>query len=497
MTNQRAMIPQLQTGVPGLDKVLGGGLPEFSFNLIAGQPGSGKTTLAHQIMFALATPERHALYFTALGEPPIKMLRYQQQFKFFDFDKFNQSIRFVNLSEEAASGDLDVVLERIVKEVEASGPGLVFIDSFRSILLAGQVSNASKESAQRFIQNLGVLMTGWNATTFLLGEYQSETESNPIFAVADGLIWLRQSALGNSIVRKMEIEKMRGQPTLSGQHTFRISDSGIHVFAPPALVQPFTAETVLEASPGTRVGTGVPELDTMMGGGLPRGYSLLVSGPSGSGKSLLASAFLLEGARLGETGVIAAFEQRAANVRGLKVADLIASDRIGMIDTSAPDLSVDEIATLLIAEIHRLKASRVVIDSLSGFELALAPTFRGAFRGSLSRMLWALASTGATVLMISELEDRFTELSFSPYDTAFLTDAIIVQRYVELESRLQRVMAVVKVRASAHSNALRLFTIDDGGIQLGDMLPLQEGLLSGSPTRRPGILSPAEVAHDG
>ena len=304
--------------------------------------------------------------------------------------------------------------------------------------------------------------------------------------------------LGNSIVRKMEVMKMRGQPTVAGLHTFRISKSGVRVFAPPALsAAPLQPPQPPQISPGQRMGTGVPGLDAMMGGGLPRGYSLLVSGPSGSGKSLLASAFLLEGARLGETGVIAAFEQRAATARGLAIADLIASDRIGMIDTSAADLSVDEIATLLIAEIHRLKASRVVIDSLSGFELALAPTFRAAFRESLSRMLWALASTGVTVLMISELEDRFNQLSFSPYDTAFLTDAIIVQRYVEVESRLQRVMAVVKVRASAHSNALRLFTIDDDGIQLGDMLPLQQGLLSGRPLQRPRRDGLAEVAHDG
>ena len=470
--DQAATIRQLHTGVPGLDEVLGGGLPEFSFNLLAGAPGSGKTTLAHQIMFALASPERPALYFTALGEPPMKMLRYQQQFAFFDLDKLNRCVRFVSLSGEAASGSFDVVLQRILEEVQASSPSLVFIDSFRSVLLAGQASGAAGESVQRFIQNLGVLMSSWQATTFLLGEYHSETESNPIFTVADGLIWLRQSVLGNSIVRKMEVMKMRGQPTVAGLHTFRISKSGVRVFAPPALsAAPLQPPQPPQISPGQRMGTGVPGLDAMMGGGLPRGYSLLVSGPSGSGKSLLASAFLLEGARLGETGV--------------------------MIDTSAADLSVDEIATLLIAEIRRLQASRVVIDSLSGFELALAPTFRAAFRESLSRMLWALASTGVTVLMISELEDRFNQLSFSPYDTAFLTDAIIVQRYVEVESRLQRVMAVVKVRASAHSNALRLFTIDDDGIQLGDMLPLQQGLLSGRPLQRPRRDGLAEVAHDG
>ncbi len=138
MTHGRALIQQLNTGVPGLDQVLGGGLPEWSFNLIAGQPGSGKTTLAHQIMFVLATPEQPALYFTVLGEPPIKMLRYQQQFPFFDVDKLTQCVRFVNLADEAASGALDAVLERVLKEVQASGPSFVFIDSFRSVLQAGQ-----------------------------------------------------------------------------------------------------------------------------------------------------------------------------------------------------------------------------------------------------------------------------------------------------------------------------------------------------------------------
>src|ERR1700679_3427465 len=108
--NRKVAIKCLPTGVPGLDEVLGGGLPEFSFNLIAGPPGSGKTTLAHQIMFALATSQRPALYFTVLGEPPLKMFRYQQQFEFFDTEKVNQSVHFVNLAEETATGDLSKVL---------------------------------------------------------------------------------------------------------------------------------------------------------------------------------------------------------------------------------------------------------------------------------------------------------------------------------------------------------------------------------------------------
>jgi circadian clock protein KaiC len=485
----KVTIQRLPTGVPGLDQVLGGGLPEFSFNLIAGQPGCGKTTLAHQIMFSLATPQRPAIYFTVLGEPPMKMLRYQQQFEFFDNERVNESVRFINLSEDAATGDLDRVLARIVEAVATYEPGLVFVDSFRSVMIASEASGNPHTRLQLFVQQLGMLMTSWQATTFLIGEYFIETDANPVFTVADGLIWMRQSVQRNSMVRKIEILKMRGQPTLPGLHTFRIDAAGIKIFAPASLpgVAGNAALPVAEqAAPTTahRLQLGVPELDEMLGGGLPRGYSLLVAGPSGSGKSILAAAFLAEGARRGETGVLAAFEQRPSQSQNRVIADLVASGQVGLVDSRAPDLSIDEVVSLLLSEIARLGATRVVIDSLSGFELAVAPTFREDFRESLARLVIAMAGAGVTILMTSELEDRYTDLRFSPYGTAFLTDAIIVQRYIEIDSRLRRMLAVVKVRASAHSDELREFHIDNDGLHVGATLAEQEGLLGGRPRQK-------------
>lgn len=235
--NKRVEIRRLVTGIPGFDDLLGGGVPEFSFNLIAGTPGSGKTTLAHQLMFALAEPNRRALFFTVLGEPALKMLRYQQQFDFFDFDKLDSSIRFVNLSAEMIDGDFDRVLKRIGAEVQEFEPSFVFVDSFRSVVHSARSTDQGTSDLQHFIQQLGMQMTSWQATTFLIGEYQDpEHESGPVFTVADGIIWMSQLVRGDSMVRKIQLVKMRGVSQKLGMHTFRLDSSGVQVF-PRAMLQ--------------------------------------------------------------------------------------------------------------------------------------------------------------------------------------------------------------------------------------------------------------------
>jgi circadian clock protein KaiC len=498
-------IRRLPTGVPGLDGVLGGGVPEFSFNLIAGAPGAGKTTLAHQIMFALARPDRPALFFTVLGEPPLKMLRYQQQFEFFDIEKVNTSVRFVNLAKEALDGGLDEVLKRIVEEVEAASPAVVIVDSFRSVIQAAQRQKGL--DVQHFVQALGMQLTSWQATTFLVGEFQLvETEDDPIFTVADGLIWLYQSVDRNSMVRKMNVMKMRGQASIPGLHTFRITNRGVQVF-PRLIFGPSATPPVGGASQTksgrSRLSVGVAGLDEMLGGGIPSGYSVLLAGPSGSGKTVLATQFIAEGARRGEPGVIAIFEKRPSEYSQTSAVLLdheTYGGSVGIIHTRPLDLSIDETLFELTEAIDRLKARRVVIDSLSGFELALAPTFREDFRESLYRLVAALTGMGLTVMMTAELEDSYTDLRFSPHGTAFLTDAIILQRYVEIHGQFKRVMAAVKVRASAHSKDLRLFEVTADGIVVGERIAAYEGLLTGDtrlatgknqvPTRRPGARRP-------
>ncbi|MEA2554130.1 MAG: circadian clock protein KaiC [Fimbriimonadaceae bacterium] len=481
--SRRVKIRQLPTGVPGLDEILGGGLPEYSFNIIAGAPGCGKTTFAHQVVFANATPEAPALYFTVLGEPAIKMLRYQQQFAFFDESKLDGAIRFVNLSQVVLDQDMGAVLDRITKEVEASNPKIVVVDSFRTVIRKVQ-STGAEADLQGFIQRLALHLTSWQATTFLIGEYaESELRDNPVFTVADGLFWLMQSAERSSIVRKMQVMKLRGQESVPGLHTFRITDRGLQAFP-----RTFGLAGGTDQKKGpSRLSFGIPELDRLMGGGIPEGDSLLLAGPSGSGKSTLASQFIAEGLKRGDRAVIAIFEELPAQYTeraskfGMDFQKPQEDGTLKIIYIRPLDLSVDETVHAVIEAVKEVGARRVVLDSLVGFEMALAPEFRHEFRESLYRMIAAITRLGVTVVSTVEVEENFTSMGLSNYAISFLSDDIVRLRYVSINGQLRKMMLVVKMRRSGHSIDMCEYNITSEGLAIGEPLRGFQGLTSGIP----------------
>ena len=462
----KVTIRQLPTGVRGCDDILGGGIPEFSFNIIGGMPGCGKTTLAHQIAFANATRNSPALYFTVLGEPVLKMLRYQQQFSFFDASRLGKDIRFINLSDLVLEKDLNAVLEEIIRQVTAANPGIVVVDSFRTVARKAVADRGGAEM-QSFTHRLAQFLTSWEATTFLVGEYaEAEMRDNPLFTMVDGIFWLSQVAERNSVVRKLQIVKLRGQASVPGLHTMRISDDGLQTYSRTLGLGGGKAQ----AARRPRLSIGIPELDKMLGGGILQGDSLLVAGPSGTGKSALATQFIAEGLRHGEAGIMAIFEERPEGYTqraGTFGLNLRAAQREGKLETlylRPLDLSVDETMQEILDAIARVGAKRLVIDSLVGFEMALAPGFRADFRESLYRMIGALTGAGITILSTVEVEDTFTSLQFSHYAISFLTDDIVRLRYVEIDGQLRKVMVVIKMRGGNHSKDIREYVITDKGV---------------------------------
>jgi circadian clock protein KaiC len=477
----------LSTGVPGLDDVLGGGLPEYSFNLVAGSPGCGKTTLIHQLTFANATAERPALYFSVIGEPPLKMQRYQQQMTFFDPDKAGTVIRFVELTQEVLSGDLNRVLAKIIDEVESANPAIVVVDSFRTVLRSSRPDLGVDElHLQSFLQRLALYLTSWQVTSFLIGEYaEDEMKDNPVFTVADGIVWLSQHRERNSMVRKLDVVKMRGMDTTPGLHTFRISTQGIQVF--PRVQSRHTEwrrPREIEQK-RSRSKFGVLGVDEMLGGGLPAGDATLIAGPSGTGKTVLCTHFIAEGVANGEHGVLAVFEEypedyllRAEDM-GFPLGAMVDANKIKVLYLRPLDLSAEEILYRIQQAVVEVGAKRLVIDSLNGVELALAPTFRDDFRDSLNRLVSQLTSGGVSVVMTVEVAESFQEIKFSPHAVSFLAQNILFLRYIEIESQLRTMLAVIKMRRSRHSHELREVEITERGMHVLGPFREYEGMLTG------------------
>ncbi len=482
----KVIIRQLRTGVRGLDEILGGGLPEFSFNIIVGAPGCGKTTLAHQIVFANGTRTRPALYFTVMGEPALKMLRYQQQYSFFDESKLGNAVRFIDLSDVMLEQDLNAVLQEIIKHVKAVNPGLVVVDSFRTVVRKA-LSDAGEVEMQSFMHRLAQFLTSWEATTFLVGEYvQDEIRDNPLFTIVDGIFWLSQVTERNSVVRKLQMMKLRGQASVPGLHTIRISNDGLQAFSRTLGLVGNKSKPARRR----RLSVGIAELDEMLGGGVLEGDSLLVAGPTGTGKSALATQFIAEGLRKGEAGIMAIFEERPqgytdrAGGFGLNLKTPQEKGKLEILYLRPLDLSVDETLQEILDAIKRVGAKRLVIDSLVGFEMALAPGFRTDFRESLYRMIGALTAAGITILSTVEVEDSFSEMSFSHYAISFLTDDIIRLRYVEIDGQLRKVMVVVKMRGGNHSKDIREYVISKKGmVVIHPRRTDYHGLITGIPKR--------------
>lgn len=364
--NAKPPIPRIQTGVPNLDVIIGGGLPKYSITVISGPPGSGKTILAQQIAFHNASPTSRVLYFSTLSESAAKVLRYVTPFSFFAADKIDAGIQFVDLGSVLLAEGLQAAADLLMAHVKRVNPTLVVIDSFKAFDDFAE----SKEALRKFSYSLAVNLMAWETTLLLLGEYDdAEMRSNPLFSVIDGQILLYQRSPYDEELRMLRVVKMRGTGHSRDEHQFVITTNGIALFAPRITIQ----REARKASALDRLKTGVSKLDDLLGAGIPRGSSLLVSGVAGTGKTIFLLDFIYRGAQAGEKGILFSFEETTERLHAAAMAfgwDLDAYVASGMIEVHfipQPEIMVEAGLVMMEQRVRALQAQRVAIDSISVF----------------------------------------------------------------------------------------------------------------------------------
>src|SRR5215216_953690 len=453
---------RLASGDKGLDLILGGGLPMSGINMIIGLPGSGKTILSQQFVFAGATEERPAVYLSTVSEPFEKILRYAQTLSFFDRETIGRSVFYEDLGGAVTIvAGLAAVTEHVAGLIRERRPGMVAIDSFKA--LAAFADDARE--FRGFLHDVAALLSAFPATCFRVGEYgDDEARTAPEFAVADGIISLGGERVGERTLRLIRVAKLRGSDFRSGRHAYRLSEDGITVF--PRLADPVTDADYRLGD--ERMSTGIAPLDRMLGAGYAPGSSTLVAGPSGIGKTLMGLHFIFDGAAAEESGVIATLQenpiqlQRIARGFGWSLDD----ERVAVMYRSPNDVYIDEWVYELLDLVGSTGAKRVVIDGLSDLQYATADTVR--FREFIYSLTQRLSRRGVSPIMTSEIPDLFHVGRLAEYGISHLSDNVILLQYLRAESRLLRTVTILKSRASAHDPEIREFEITADGIALGD-----------------------------
>jgi circadian clock protein KaiC len=453
---------RLKSGDGGLDTILGGGLPMNGINLVIGLPGSGKTMLSQQFVFAGATEKRPAIYFSTVSEPFEKMLRYGQTLSFFDRQAIGRSVYYEDLGDVAGGeAGLTAVTERIGALLNERRPGIIAIDSFKA--LAAFAEDA--QSFRRFLHNLAALLTAFPVTSFWIGEYSDEeTRAAPEAAVADGIIALGAQVVNERTLRLIQVVKLRGSEFRSGRHGYRLSSDGITVF--PRLADPLRQEDYRLSE--DRISSGIPPLDTMLAEGYRAGSSTLVAGPSGAGKTLMGLHFIFGGATSGQPGVIATLQENPIQLQRMAAGFgwSLDNERVAVMYRSPNDVYIDEWVYELLDLVEAVGARRVLIDSLSDLQYAAPDPVR--FREFVYSLTQRLSRAGISPIMTSEVPDLFHVGRLAEYGISHLSDNVILLQYLRADSRLHRTATVVKSRASAHDPEIRKFEITSGGIVLGD-----------------------------
>jgi circadian clock protein KaiC len=454
-------VERLQSGNPEADYILGGGFPTNSINIVMGHPGSGKTIFAEQLIFANAGDDRPILYLTTLSEPMVKVVRYLQGFRFYDESKLGSAIIFEDIGLQLAKEGGEALIPFLREAIRTLSPKIIVIDSFKAV----HDLTPSVAERRRLVYEMTSLLSAYGTTALLLGEYtEDDILLYPEFAVADGIVELSRRRLGNRDERYFRVFKLRGSKYLEGAHAFRITDCGLDIY--PRLVGPAMPEGYEPTS--ERISTGIRALDSMLGGGLWRGATTLLAGPSGAGKTTIALQFALEGARQGEPSLYMNFQENPTQlkrtIRALGVDLEQARARgLDLVYASPVELQIDSIIVDMFRRIRQLGIRRLVIDSVG--DLATAATDPQRLHDYMYALVQHFAVSNITCVLNLETSGNTVAGKGMENAMSYLSDNVILLT-VDGEERTRRAVRVLKTRGSGHDTRVREVEITAAGMSI-------------------------------
>lgn len=469
---------RLSTGVSGFDEILHGGLIPGRAYLVRGQPGTGKTILGLHFLSSGAEAGEKSLYIT-LGEPA-EQIRTNAEALGFDL----KGLAFLDLSPSSqffteiqtydifspAEVEREPTTQQIINQVETLKPQRIFLDAMTQFrYLSPDAFQFRKQvlSFLRFLREQG-------ATVLFTSEGSEEAPDNDLQFMSDGVIHLTFS----SEERSVSVSKFRGSDFRSGNHSMRLTKTGMEVF-PHLMPEVYSQEFALEV-----LSSGVPELDELLHGGFERSTITIISGPSGVGKSTLGLQFMKEAAGRGERSAIYAFEERKETLLhrcegiNIPVHAMIERGTLSVVQIEPLHYTPDEFANLVRYEVEQQKARIVMIDSVSGYRLSVRGNELVIHIHALCKYL---QNMGVAVLLINEVETITGDFRPTEIGISYIADNLVFLRYLEMEGELRKAIGVLKKRMTDFEKTLREFEITRYGIKVGKPLTNLRGILKGSP----------------
>ncbi len=457
---------RISTGVRNLDAVLNGGLPIRSISVVGGHPGSGKTTLIQQICFQNASPKNRVLYFQTLSEPTVKTLKYLRQFSYFDKTKLdNGSVEFVDLGGIMRSKGLEQASSKMMEHVKRVRPKIIVVDSFK---VFNDLAN-NKEELRKFAYEVAINLMTWECTGFLIGEFSSEElHQSPLSSIVDGIILMTAEEASGEQQRFIQVQKMRGTDHSRDKFPLVINTSGVEIYTPRVTIR---RDSNADAkSHGARVKTGIKNLDKLLGSGIPSGSSFLISGVSGTGKTILALEAIYRGAKeFNQKGLFISFEETEERLLatskslGWDLEREIKRGKVEIIFIPQTDIFVERDLLLIKDRIELMQAKRVAIDSISVFMHKITTPIMT--REKTFQLGTLIQKAGAIGLFTTDIPYGSNNISrFGVEET--VVDGIILLTSTKNGPHRERNVEVYKMRNTDHLEGDHKLSIGKGGISI-------------------------------